>query len=377
VRAEQILEELSVLQRQRSMLEARQIRLLAEYQQLRAANGKLAARSAAEEIALELHLGPGYAKAQVHLAEQLTERLPGTLKALAAGEVELAKARALVEITDELSLADARKVEEKVLPTADERTLTQVRASARYFRDRFDPDAAERRRVRVRERRSAEFRNHDDGEAQLSINGPGERIYLAFLVLDAFARQLRAAGDQRTLEELRHDIALDLLLGQGDRRVQVQAFLHVPATTLAGISEAPGILAGYGPVTAQVCRVLAAGDAVWHRVFCDPISGVVKDLDRKTYRPPASLARYVQARDGTCIAPGCMKPAEHCQLDHTIRWADEGCTCEDNLGPLCVRHHRLKDLCGWQLEQPEPGHFVWTSPMGQRFDRLPQAILQP
>jgi Domain of unknown function (DUF222) len=286
-----------------------------------------------------LHLGSGYARAQVALAEQLTERLPDTLKAMGEGKVELVTAMALVEITAELSLDDAHRVEAKVLPMAEERTVAQVRASARYFRDRFDPDAAERRRERVRERRAAEFVNHDDGETRLTIAGPGERVYLAWLVLDAYARQLRAAGDQRTLEQRRHDIALDLLLGQQDRRVQVQAFLHVPATTLAGISEAPGILAGYGPVTAQLCRVLAAGDAVWHRVFGDPITGIVKDLDRTTYRPPASLTRYVQARDGTCIAPGCTKPAEHCQLDHTIRWADEGCTCDDNSGPLCVRHH--------------------------------------
>ena len=350
---------------------------MAEYQKLRAADGKLAARSAPEEIAWELHLGSGYAKAQVHLAEQLTERLPDTLKALEAGKIELVKARALVEITEDLSLANARKVQENVLPKAEDRTVAQVRASARYYRDRFDPDAADRRRALIRERRTADFRNHDDGEAQLSITGPGERIYLAWLVLDAFARQLRASGDQRTLEELRHDIALDLLLGKQSRRVQVQAFLHVPATTLAGVSEDPGILAGYGPVTAQMCRVLAAKDAVWHRVFCDPVTGVVKDLDRTTYRPPASLARYIQVRDGTCIAPGCMRPAEHCQLDHTVRWVDEGCTCEDNLGPLCVRHHRLKDLCGWQVEQSEAGRFVWVSPVGQRFERLPESILAP
>jgi Domain of unknown function (DUF222) len=223
--AEETLRQLRLVQRQHSRLDARRLQLLNHYQHLRAADGKLAARSAPYEIALELHLGTGYARDQVALAEQLTERLPDTLKAMAQGKVELVKARALVEITEELSLDDAQKVEAKVLPTAEERTVSQVRASARYFRDRFDPEAAERRRERVRERRMAEFVNHDDGEARLSITGPGERVYLAWLVVDAYARQARAAGDPRTLDELRHDIALDLLLGQQDRRVQVQAFL--------------------------------------------------------------------------------------------------------------------------------------------------------
>lgn len=359
------------------MLEARNLRLLASYQQLRARDGKLAARSAPEEIALELHVGYGYALSQLHLAENLTDRLPSTLDALEAGTIELPKARALAEITENLAPDDARAVEAKVLPKAESRTLSQVRASARYHRDRVDPEAAERRRQLVKERRCVNFTNHDDGEANLSIDGPGERVYLAWLVLDALARQLRATGDQRTLDELRHDIALDMILGKFDSRVQVHAFLHLPAVTLAGLTDDPGILSGYGPVTAQACRELAGRDALWHRVFCDPLSGVVKDLDRTTYRPSALLARYIEARDGTCTAPGCLKPAHSCQLDHTVRWADGGCTCEDNLGPLCVRHHRLKELCGWQLHQPEPGHFVWISPTGQRFDRLPESILNP
>jgi len=375
--AEQILHELKTVQRQRSALEARTFRLLAGYQQLRARDGKLAARSAPDEIALELHVGYGFAWSQLHLADQLTTRLPSTLDALEAGKIDLSKSRALAEITENLSLTGAQAVEAKVLPKAEDRTLNQVRASARYHRDRVDPEAAERRRKLVAERRSVNFTNHDDGEAKLSIEGPGERVYLAWLVLDARARQLRAAGDQRTLDELCHDIALDMILGKFDSRVQVHAFLHVPAVTLAGSTEDPGILAGYGPVTAQGCRELASRDALWHRVFCDPLSGVVKDLDRTTYRPPASLARFIEVRDGTCTAPGCMKPAHCCQLDHTVRWADGGCTCDDNLGPLCVRHHRLKELCGWKVHQPEPGHFVWVSPKGQRFDRLPESILNP
>jgi hypothetical protein len=252
-----------------------------------------------------------------------------------------------------------------------------VRANVRYHRDRVDPDAAERRRQVSRERRSASFMNHEDGAATLSVNGPGERVYLAWLVLDTVARKLRAAGDPRTLDELSHDLALDLILGKFDTRVQVHAYLHVPATTLAGIGTDPGILAGYGPVTANQCRELAGRDALWQRVFCDPATGVVKDLDRTTYRPPASLAQFIEARDGTCVAPGCTRPAQRCQLDHTLRWTDAGCTCEDNLGPLCHRHHRLKDLCGWKVEQVAPGHFVWHSPVGQRFERLPESILNP
>ncbi len=45
-----------------------------------------------------------------------------------------------------------------------------------------------------------------------------------------------------------------------------------------------------------------------------------------------------------------------------------------NLGPLCRHHHRLKHEAGWKLEQPTPGTFTWTSPLGHTYhspDRAP------
>jgi hypothetical protein len=211
----------------------------------------------------------------------------------------------------------------------------------------------------------------------LTAIGEGDRLYLAWVVLDTLAHHLRAAGDDRTLDQLRHDLLLDMILGKFDSRVQVHAYLHVPATTLAGVGDDPGILEGYGPVTAERCRELAAGSAIWHRVFTDPITGTVTDVDRRTYRPPGGLAQYIKVRDHTCIAPGCLKPAHACQIDHTVPWAEGGCTCAKNLDPLCPRHHRLRHLCGWQIHQTDDGSYDWVSPVGQRFARLPVSILEP
>jgi hypothetical protein len=110
-------------------------------------------------------------------------------------------------------------------------------------------------------------------------------------------------------------------------------------------------------------------------VFTDPITGVVKDVDRKTYRPPDGLAEFIRVRDVTCVAPSCERPAHKCHLDHTIDWAEGGCTSEDNLGALCLSHRRLKHVCGWKVRQPRPGHFEWVSPVGQRYQRLPYSLL--
>jgi len=109
-------------------------------------------------------------------------------------------------------------------------------------------------------------------------------------------------------------------------------------------------------------------------VFTDPATGTVKDVDRRTYRPPDGLSEYVRVRDQACVGPGWVKPAQSCHLDHTVDWAAGGCTCEDNLGPMCLAHHRLKHLCGWTINQVEPGRFVWTSPVGQRYEKLPDSL---
>ncbi|HEY0717463.1 MAG TPA: HNH endonuclease signature motif containing protein [Streptosporangiaceae bacterium] len=63
--------------------------------------------------------------------------------------------------------------------------------------------------------------------------------------------------------------------------------------------------------------------------------------------------------------------ASVCDDDHTIPFDQGGRTCQCNLGPLCRRHHRVKQARGWRLEQPEPGVFTWTMPSGRVYTTGP------
>jgi hypothetical protein len=152
-------------------------------------------------------------------------------------------------------------------------------------------------------------------------------------------------------------------------RADVQ--VTVPAGTLLGLSDEPGVLAGHGPIPASMARRLAA-DGTWRRILTDPIGGAVLDVGRRSYAPPAALADHVIARDQTCRFPGCQQPAQRCDLDHTVPFP-RGSTSAGNLAALCRHHHRLKHLTGWQVEQPEPGVLVWTSPAGRRHVTRPRA----
>jgi hypothetical protein len=82
------------------------------------------------------------------------------------------------------------------------------------------------------------------------------------------------------------------------------------------------------------------------------------------YRPSRKLRHLVMARNVTCTAWGCGRPAAACDQDHTTPWDDGGITCECGLAPLCRHHHQIKQIEGWTLRQPEPGVLVWTTPAG-------------
>src|SRR5690606_14315367 len=61
------------------------------------------------------------------------------------------------------------------------------------------------------------------------------------------------------------------------------------------------------------------------------------------YRPSATLARFVRARDMTCCFPGCNAPAERCDIDHRIPWPN-GPTHAGNTGCFCRTQYRLAEL---------------------------------
>jgi hypothetical protein len=80
------------------------------------------------------------------------------------------------------------------------------------------------------------------------------------------------------------------------------------------------------------------------------------------YRVPDSMRALVEARDQACGFPTCRQPAWRCEQDHTIAYRLGGATCPCNLSAECVRHHRLKHLPSWRLDQPRPGILTWTTP---------------
>jgi hypothetical protein len=182
----------------------------------------------------------------------------------------------------------------------------------------------------------------------------------------------------------------------------------MPLAALAGLSDTPGELAGYGPADAATCRELAArigadpatrwcltltdldGAAIGHAcagrrgpAAAQPViswaAGLLDKLQlletgscrhprqAPGYPWPASLRHLIEIRQRTCAAPGCRRPAVASDIDHTIPHDQGGPTCECNGSPLCRRHHRCKQAPGWHLTQDQPGFMTWRLPSGRTY----------
>lgn len=81
------------------------------------------------------------------------------------------------------------------------------------------------------------------------------------------------------------------------------------------------------------------------------------------YKVPRRLRRFVTTRAPTCEWPGCGVRAMRCDIDHD-RAHPDGPTCACDLGPLCRRHHQVKQLLWKKLRTA--GGVVWTSATGRQ-----------
>src|SRR6185312_10795563 len=104
----------------------------------------------------------------------------------------------------------------------------------------------------------------------------------------ALAAGDRLPGDERSTDQRHADALVDLLLGDG-AGIRAQVQVTVPASVLAGLSDAPGQLVGLGPISAHLARLIAE-DATWRRLLTDPTTGLFIDVGTTAYRPGGGAA---------------------------------------------------------------------------------------
>ncbi len=129
--------------------------------------------------------------------------------------------------------------------------------------------------------------------------------------------------------------------------------LHLPATLLQELAAGGTAVCGeWAGLVADVAAQYASHDSR-HQLLDSHLDARLRG---------AALRRHTQIRDRTCTFIGCRRPATAAEQDHTHDHG--GVTVRANLGPVCSHDHGVKHRGGWKVSQPDPGTFVWSSPLG-------------
>ncbi|MDD7814216.1 HNH endonuclease signature motif containing protein [Mycobacterium sp. CSUR Q5927] len=348
-------------------------------------------RTCAEVSAL-MNLAPAVAGRQVHYAEVLDIRLPRIAELFAAGQLDWRSVQLIMDRTDLVDVDLIGGLDEQLAARATnwsswsrQRIINAVDAAVLAV----DPEAARQRR------------KQSDGDRYIWVSGDRDGMAaidgkIAAAQGAAFDRRLTqlanevCADDPRNLEQRRADALTALVdglplaceCGRADCPARGAAgpptgagprvVLNViaGADTIAGRSELPGYLEGFGVIDAEQVRELA--ESASQRL----VDATVDPAAALRYRPSAALARAIRCRDLTCRFPGCHRRATICDLDHTIPFnhvdpAAGGHTVASNIKCLCRFHHRMKTFGGWSDRQLADGTVIWTSPLGQVFETTP------
>jgi hypothetical protein len=202
--------------------------------------------------------------------------------------------------------------------------------------------------------------------------------------LDALAATV-CENDPRTKEQRRADACGPLARGEAtlacqcgteqctaaaQRNAAAAAVIHVLAeqTTIDGTSDHPGYLPGFGILPAESVRDLAATAKL------QPLEVPTSATPERQYRPSARLAKFIRWRDLTCRWPGCDRPVDKSDIDHTVPWP-HGPTHPSNNKPYCRIHHLIKTfhtgIGGWTDQQLSDGTIILTAPTGHTYTTEP------
>jgi hypothetical protein len=337
---------------------------------------EFAERAVVADLAVRLNLSEATVRNRYGDALALRSRLPRLWGEFREGLVSPANAHTAATMVGTLPSDAATLVEFEgaVLEPAMTLAPRRFEMRARVLRERIHHVSLTERYRAAAETRGVFLQNDLDGMAELGWRGPADQVHRAYEGIDQSARALAALpGETRTLDQIRSDVAADLLAERSvaGSPVTVDVAVTIPMLTLLELSDEPATLDGYGPIDADTARRLAGTAKSITRLLTHPATGNLLDVEGG-YRPPVNLKRWKEVTDVTCAAVGCMRKARNSDLDHTIDYQYGGKTRADNLMHLCRHHHRLKHMTRWRIEQTPTGA-IWTSPTGHQraVDRPP------
>ena len=297
---EERVDLLVVLEEQRRWFEAAQLRVLAVMQERDSSKRGWVQDS----VSLALQVPLRTAQRKLAQARTLVRELPQTLAAVDSGAISGEHARVVAEaiwrLPEDPALPAA--LEQAVLPPLLEGrcvTVPQFRVRVRRAAMALDPVSAEERHRRALADRTVGYVPGEDGMASMPVVLGAPEAQLIFTRLTA-AATLLPAEDPRTMDQKRADL-WSMRCCPGCRWTGCRCCRAAGPRSTSSCLPTPCSawttnrrhLTGYGPITAETARRLAAdGSGTWRRLLTDPDTGALLDISGK-YRPPQRLRDFV------------------------------------------------------------------------------------
>lgn len=328
-------------------------------------------RSAASWLAQKTKTSVGEAITALETAAALPA-LESTREALCRGELSLPQVREIAA-----AAKDAPSLEAELIQAAGYLSLKGLQHRARTARALSVPEPE-----RIREIRKGRFFRHwsdPDGAFHLHVRttpDAGAQVLAAvktralYVVDEAY----RAKLEPERAEAYEADALVALVSGDerratfqgviGGRTRSATVYLHVSLEALRRGSLQPGEICeipGVGPVPLCVAENLM-GEAVTKLVIADGVDvTTVCHLGRTV---PSHVESALEARDRTCVVPGCDVHLG-LEIDHwQVPFAKGGPTALWNLARLCRFHHQQKTYEGFEL-RGGPDAWEWAGPAGR------------
>lgn len=292
----------------------------------------------AAQVAAAQGITHALASSQMRCAYVLRHRLPAVAERFAAGDIDFRTVALIVQRTELLDDDETvRAVDTAItaaLPRWERWSAKRIAIALDALVCRFDPDAVRRTR-KATDDRHLDVRPLDTGNLVAEIWGVLQTPHAVALDkrLDDLAATVCPA-DPRTKAQLRADAVGALARGidrmrcgcgvpscPGGGIADVQVVVHVVAnegTLDEPENDEPAYIADFGVISGVQARQAASlPGALVRTLASDP---------GNHYRPSRKLDTYVRCRDQLCRFPGCSKPADSGDVDHTIPHSSGGRT---------------------------------------------------
>lgn len=306
----------------------------------------------AAQVALARRESPSRGARHLGLARALVHEMPHTMGHLAAGRVSEWRATIVGRETACLSVEDRGVVDAALaeeLPTLGDR---QVESRAKALAAQLDASAVARRAARARADRRVSLRPALDTMTYLTAFLPVEQGVAVYAALKGAVGTARAQGDPRGDGQVMADTLVERVTGQSAAEaVPLEITLVMPADSLLGGADEPGMLPGGHPVPSAFGRrlVAACDDAgaalALRRLFTSPDGSQLVAMDSRRRTFDGQLRRFITLRDQSCRTPWCDAPIRH--VDHVTPDRAGGATSSANGQGLCEACNQTKESPGW------------------------------